>query len=135
MILKQLDMVERAFDQRLGAGLAIFFEQILFQAAGVDPDADRAAVRLRRADDLADALRRSDIAGVDAQAGGPGVGGFQRALQIGRASCRERVCQSGSLSVGAVSIKNKTDTATLLTRMRPDYCILMSSFYNERNKY
>src|SRR3546814_2964583 len=82
MILKQLDMVERAFDQRLGAGLAIFFEQILFQAAGVDPDADRAAVRLRRADDLADALRRSDIAGVDAQAGGAGVGGFQRALIV-----------------------------------------------------
>src|SRR3546814_13814932 len=84
MILKQLDMVERAFDQRLGAGLAIFFEQILFQAAGVDPDADSAAVRLRRADDLADALRRSDIAGVDAPAGGAGVGGLQPALIVDR---------------------------------------------------
>ena len=40
-------MVERAFDQRLGAGLAIFLEQVLLEAAGVDPDADRAAVGAR----------------------------------------------------------------------------------------
>ena len=30
-VLQQLDMVERRFDQRLGAGLAIFFEQVLFE--------------------------------------------------------------------------------------------------------
>src|SRR3546814_6875683 len=82
MILQQLDMVERAFDQRLGAGFAIFFEQILFEAARVDPDADRASVRLCRAHDLADALGRSDIAGVDAQACGAGVGGFEGALVV-----------------------------------------------------
>src|SRR3546814_14482068 len=29
--------------------------------------------------------------------------------QIGRASCRERVCQSGSISVGAVALKKKTN--------------------------
>src|SRR3546814_17063106 len=27
--------------------------------------------------------------------------------EIGRASCRERVCQSGLITVGAVSLKNK----------------------------
>src|SRR3546814_11466733 len=74
MILQQLDMVERAFDQRLVAGFAIFFEQILFEAARVDPDADRASVRLCRAPDLADALGRSAIAGVHAQACGAGAG-------------------------------------------------------------
>ena len=40
-------MVERAFDQSLWAGLAVLFEQVLFEAAGVDADADRAAVGAR----------------------------------------------------------------------------------------
>src|SRR3546814_13350957 len=34
----------------------------------------------------------------------------QRAFQIGRASCRERVCQSLSISVVAVSLKKKKKT-------------------------
>ena len=45
-------MIERAFDQRLGAGLAIFLEQVLLEAAGVDADADRAAVGLGGVDHL-----------------------------------------------------------------------------------
>ena len=75
-------MVERAFDQRLGAGLAIFLEQVLLEAAGVDADADRAAVGLGGADDFADALADADVAGIDAQAGGAGVGGLERALVV-----------------------------------------------------
>ena len=31
VVLEDADMVERAFDQRLGAGLAIFFEQVAFR--------------------------------------------------------------------------------------------------------
>ena len=80
VVLQQLDVVERAFDQRLGTGLAVFFEQVLFQAAGIDADADRAAIGLGGAHNLAHAFGRADIAGVDAQAGGAGIGGFQRAL-------------------------------------------------------
>src|SRR5205085_2220611 len=38
VILEQLDMVERALDQSLGAGLAIFLEQVALQAAGIDAD-------------------------------------------------------------------------------------------------
>ena len=45
VVLEDPDMVERAFDQSLGARLAIFLEQVLLEAAGIDPDADRAAVR------------------------------------------------------------------------------------------
>ena len=82
VVLENADMVERAFDQRLRTGLAIFFEQVLFEAAGIDPDADRAAVGARRGDDFADPLLRADVAGVDAQAGGAGVGGFERALVV-----------------------------------------------------
>src|SRR3546814_14655753 len=32
--------------------------------------------------------------------------------EIGRASCRERVCQYGSISVGAVALKKKINTNT-----------------------
>src|SRR3546814_17043188 len=51
---------------------------------------------------------------------GRGVGGLLRRdaacacvrAQIGRASCRERVCQYGSISVVAVSLKKKKQNAT-----------------------
>src|SRR5690606_2086636 len=82
VVLQQLDVVERAFHQRLGAGLGVFLEQVLFEAAGVDPDADRAAVGLGRAHDFGDALARTDVARIDAQARRAGVGGFERALVV-----------------------------------------------------
>jgi hypothetical protein len=44
VVLEDADMVERAFDQRLGARARRILEQVLLQAAGVDADADRAAV-------------------------------------------------------------------------------------------
>ena len=49
-ILQQLDMVERRFDQRLRARLAIFFEQVFFEAAGIHANTDRAAIGLGRID-------------------------------------------------------------------------------------
>ena len=82
MVLQEPDMVERAFDQRLGAGLAIFFEQILLQAAGVHPDADRAAIGLGGVHHFLHPLRRADIAGIDPQAGRARIGRFQRALIV-----------------------------------------------------
>ena len=82
MVLEDADMVERAFDQRLGAGLAIFFEQVLLEAAGIDADADRAAVGLGGVDHFAHPLGRADVARIDAQAGRAGVGRFQRALVV-----------------------------------------------------
>ena len=75
-------MIERALDQRLRAGLAIFLEQILLEAAGIDADADRAAVRLGGVDDFLHARGRADIAGIDAQAGRARIGRFQRALVV-----------------------------------------------------
>ncbi len=62
VVLEDPDMVERAFDQRLGARLAVFLEQVLLEAAGIDPDADRAAVGARRGDHFADPLFRADVA-------------------------------------------------------------------------
>src|SRR3546814_18554144 len=45
----------------------------------------------------------------DQQCAGLGVArGLQLQREIGRASCRERVCQYVSISVGAVSLKKKT---------------------------
>src|SRR3546814_14682253 len=45
--------------------------------------------------------------------------GGRRAIQIGRASCRERVCQYVSISVVAVSLK-KTKTSTTETQSDND---------------
>src|SRR3546814_12804984 len=36
-----------------------------------------------------------------------GTNAYGRPAEIGRASCRESVCQDGSISVGAVSVKKK----------------------------
>jgi hypothetical protein len=82
VVLEDSDMVQRAFDERLGAGFAIFLEQVLLEASCIDPDADRTAVGARGGDDLANPLFGADIAGVDAEAGRAGVGGFERALVV-----------------------------------------------------
>ena len=76
VVLQQLDVIERAFDQRLGAGLAVFLEQVLLEAACVDPDADGAAIGLGRAHHFGNPLAAADIARIDAQAGGALVGRF-----------------------------------------------------------
>jgi hypothetical protein len=75
-------MIERAFDQRVRAGLAVFLEQVLLEAAAVDADADRTAIGLGGAHHLGDARAAADIARVDPQAGRAGIGGFQRALVV-----------------------------------------------------
>ena len=49
VVLEYADMVERAFDQRFRAWLPIFLEQVLLEAAGIDADADRAAIGLAAA--------------------------------------------------------------------------------------
>ena len=56
MVLQQLDMVKRAFDQRFGTRLAIFFEEVLFQGSGIYTNTDGAAIGLGRVDDLFHAL-------------------------------------------------------------------------------
>ena len=56
VVLQDADVIERAFDQSLGAGLAIFLELVLLEAARVDANADRAAVGPRGGDDFAHPL-------------------------------------------------------------------------------
>ena len=80
MVLQQLDVIHRRFDEGFGARLAVFFQQILFQRARVDPDADRATVSLGGAHHFGNTLGRADVAGVDPQARRARIGGFQRAF-------------------------------------------------------
>src|SRR3546814_10962844 len=58
--------------------------------------------------------QRRGLLDTPARSGGDGWGGGIRRYgeddQIGRASCRERVCQYGSISVVAVSLTTKTRT-------------------------
>ena len=80
MVLQQLDMVKRAFNQRLRARLAIFFEQVFFQAACVHADPDRAAIGFGGVDNFLHTFGRTDIAGVDPQACRARVRRLQRAF-------------------------------------------------------
>ena len=72
-------MVERAFDHRLGTGLAVLFEQVLLQAAGVDADAHGAAVVLGRLDDLAHALAPPMLPGLIRRQAAPASAASMRA--------------------------------------------------------
>ena len=82
IVLQDADVLEARLDHRFRAGLSVFLKQVPLEAAGVHADADRAAVVLRRLDDVTDAILRADIAGVDAEAGGPGLGRLDGALVV-----------------------------------------------------
>ena len=122
VILQQLDMVERTFDQGIGARLAIFFEQILFERTAIHADADRAAIGLGRIDHLLHPRGRPDIAGVDAQACRTGIGGFERALIVEmdisddrHAACADDLFQrGGAFDIGA-GYADDVDTGILAT--------------------
>jgi len=73
-ILKDAGVVQRAFNHRIGAGLAVFFQQVLLQRPGVDADPHRTAVVAGRLNDLLHPVDRADVARVDAQAGGARLG-------------------------------------------------------------
>ena len=82
VVLQQLDVIEPAVHHRIRAGFAVFFQQVLFQTAGIDADADRTAVILGRTHHLGHARGIADIAGIDAQAGDAGLGGLDGALVV-----------------------------------------------------
>ncbi len=79
VLLQDVGVVQRALDQGFGVGFAVFLQQMPLQRAGIDADAHRAAVVAGGLDDLLHPLVAADVAGVDAQAGGAAVGGFQGA--------------------------------------------------------
>jgi hypothetical protein len=69
VVLEDLDVIEARFDHRVGTGLAILVQQVLFEAPGIHPDPDRAIMVAGGLDDLLHPLLVADIAGVDPQAG------------------------------------------------------------------
>ena len=82
VVLQDAGVVQGALDHGVGAGLAVFLQQFLLQRAGVDADAHGAAMVLGRLNDVADAVGRADIAGIDAQAGGARLGRLDAALVV-----------------------------------------------------
>ena len=80
VIFENFCVAQRAFDHRVGAGLAVFFQQILFQRSGIDADAHGAAVILGGLTTSRTRSVGTDIARIDAQAGRTGFGGFDAAL-------------------------------------------------------
>ena len=65
--LKHAHMLHRGRNERLRRNAAVFRQHLVIERSGVDADADGDAPLARRRDDLLDALRPADIAGVDAQ--------------------------------------------------------------------
>jgi hypothetical protein len=82
VVLQKLDVIEAGFHHRIGAWLAIFVQEMLFQRPRIHPDADGTAMILGRLDNLGHPLGITDIAGVDAQARGPCLGGLNRAFIV-----------------------------------------------------
>ena len=80
VLLQNVGMIQRALDQRLGVRFAVFFQQMLFQRAGIHANTHRAAMIARGLDDLLHALTAADIAGIDAQARRAAVGSLDRAF-------------------------------------------------------
>ena len=73
VVLQVGGVPQRAFDQRLRVGFAVFLQQVLLQAAGIDADADRAAVVAGGLHHFLHPLGAADIARIDPQAGGAGL--------------------------------------------------------------
>ena len=70
-------MALRALDERLGAGMGVFFEQILFKTAGVDADADGYIVSAAGVGHGPDVFVRTDVAGIDADLVDAALGGLK----------------------------------------------------------
>ncbi len=65
LIVQQTDMAQGAFYQSLGFGPAVFCQQLFFQRAAVDADADRDFFLSAGSSHSLDSLGRADIARVD----------------------------------------------------------------------
>ncbi len=82
VVLQDAGVVQRALDHRVGARLAVLFQQFALQRAGVDADPHRTAVVAGRLDDVAHAVGAADIARIDPQAGRAGLGRLDAALVV-----------------------------------------------------
>src|SRR5690606_36723824 len=67
-------VVERALDESVGTGRAVLHQQVTPQRTGVDADAHRAAVVPGGLDHLAHPVAAADVARIDPQARGDGLG-------------------------------------------------------------
>ena len=65
-LLGGFDVPEGAFNQRRGTGITVLVEQILFETAGIDADADRDAFVLGLREHLLVAVLAAEVAGIDA---------------------------------------------------------------------
>jgi hypothetical protein len=62
IVLENLGVGQSTLDHGFWARLAVALEQLALERAGIDADAHRAAVILRRLDHFLDTLGRADIA-------------------------------------------------------------------------
>ncbi len=82
LVLQHAGMEQGAVDHGVGAGLAVLFQQLAFQGAGVDADAHGTAVVAGGLDDLLDPRLAADVARIDPQAGRAGLGRLDAAFVV-----------------------------------------------------
>ena len=82
VVLQQLDMIKTAFYHRVGAWLAVFFQQVPFQRPCIHPYANRTAMILGRTNNLGHPLGIANIARVDPQTGRPSLCRLNRAFVV-----------------------------------------------------
>ncbi len=82
MILQDPGVIEGAFHHGLRTRLAVALQKLPLERAGVDADAHGAAVVPGRLNDLANPGGRADVAWIDAQTGGAGLGRLDAALVV-----------------------------------------------------
>src|SRR3546814_20244862 len=82
------------------------FQQAIADTAMKQVDMPQESIDERRGGLLVDLGRRADLLDLALVHHDDLIGHFQ-SLQIGRATCRERVGKKGEIQVGAVSVKKK----------------------------
>jgi len=82
VVLQDAGVAQRALDHGVGAGLAVLFQEIALQRAGVNADAHGASVVAGGLNHLADAVGGANVAGIDPQAGSAGLGRLDPAFVV-----------------------------------------------------
>ena len=82
VVLQDLDMVQAAFDHRIGAWLTVFLKQMPFKRTCIDTDAHGAVVIPRGFDHFFDALLVADVTGVNPKTGSSRFGSFDTAFIV-----------------------------------------------------
>ena len=107
VVLENLGVIECAFHHRFGTRLTVALQQLFLQRARVHADAHGHAVIFRGLHHISHTLRRTDVAGIDAQ------------------TCRPRLCRLDGPLVVEVDVGHDRHIGCPDNRLQRLRCILV----------